>query len=552
MKTKVSLLFLTSLLLSLNCLLSLKLSTMKMNSLASGKEAEQNDLNTDLVTIENKTEGNLINNLTNNLTGTDLQFSSSYSGNSTYVSEVRDLLKNIISKVDDLITRTSLSNSLKDDLKNKLHELRTLWEKVFHHYDLVNTRNKYQLDSLSHTLIAQLEGGLIADLVMLQKNIEKQNQKLRQDDIEIEEMKTFLPDPNKICQNLQICSTCVANPQCGWCSSSNSCVEGNQNGPLKSNCPVYDYEKCSDSSDCSTYTKCSECIKNVGCGWCNDMNINTQICLKKSEGEGENPLCNAAHFHHIWKKEKDLASCPKVTMRNFIKLVESGLHESNIIPSSRDTLYSNYDYDEINETLLKLKNKLNAKIDEQIALDRFLREYKKTNETLIDLKKQMTDLDDKMNLDISVKEEVFMQGLKDMEFMIQQNLQNPLKETQEIINNLFKEDYERFNKEKKELLEKKEKDKSQQEKNIIIKVNSTCYKNYTFTNDSNVNTINRIDTNLSEKIKLEDNSEATKNYSSSFFEIETGENHKNKLISFLDKIENFFLSIGEKLFEYFK
>ncbi len=73
------------------------------------------------------------------------------------------------------------------------------------------------------------------------------------------------------------CGACIAKPGCGWCKSTNSCLQGDASGPSGNTCPTIDWAttptECTGpvgGSSCSSKTNCADCLSGSGCKWCQD------------------------------------------------------------------------------------------------------------------------------------------------------------------------------------------------------------------------------------------------------------------------------------------
>ena len=95
----------------------------------------------------------------------------------------------------------------------------------------------------------------------------------------------FVSSANGIdgCEHLPSCHECLSNRDCGWCASTETCLEGVVMGPLGSKCDAWDYGMCSHSQPCSARRACGECERDPACGWCPA----TQQC---TEGNADGPL----------------------------------------------------------------------------------------------------------------------------------------------------------------------------------------------------------------------------------------------------------------------
>ena len=66
------------------------------------------------------------------------------------------------------------------------------------------------------------------------------------------------------------CGSCLDTFPCGWCETSNTCIEGSSSGPQGSVCADWDWflSECTMPDPCNTHTACGECTGDLDCGWC--------------------------------------------------------------------------------------------------------------------------------------------------------------------------------------------------------------------------------------------------------------------------------------------
>jgi len=96
--------------------------------------------------------------------------------------------------------------------------------------------------------------------------------------------------------NYSSCDTCTADPACGWCSSSNTCMPGNLEGPCNSG----NMKKCSSwlknycaASSCASRQFRETCVADEACGWCESI----AMCFRAdSEGKPMTKACEANNF----------------------------------------------------------------------------------------------------------------------------------------------------------------------------------------------------------------------------------------------------------------
>ena len=85
------------------------------------------------------------------------------------------------------------------------------------------------------------------------------------------------------CGILRDCGACIRNPGCGFCASTETCMPGDEDGPLGPDCPSYDTDgqndpeeslsgwdwgQCSVLKPCADFESCADCTATPRCGWC--------------------------------------------------------------------------------------------------------------------------------------------------------------------------------------------------------------------------------------------------------------------------------------------
>eukprot|EP00735_Rhodelphis_limneticus_P009489 TRINITY_DN2769_c0_g1::TRINITY_DN2769_c0_g1_i1::g.27575::m.27575 TRINITY_DN2769_c0_g1::TRINITY_DN2769_c0_g1_i1::g.27575 ORF type:complete len:4524 (-),score=1560.18,sp/Q80YX1/TENA_MOUSE/33.67/5e-46,sp/Q80YX1/TENA_MOUSE/34.16/1e-43,sp/Q80YX1/TENA_MOUSE/31.55/2e-41,sp/Q80YX1/TENA_MOUSE/31.33/7e-16,Filamin/PF00630.14/3.2e-08,Filamin/PF00630.14/7.8e-06,Filamin/PF00630.14/0.00064,Filamin/PF00630.14/3.8,Filamin/PF00630.14/1.4e-05,Filamin/PF00630.14/2.7e-12,Filamin/PF00630.14/3.8e-06,Filamin/PF00630.14 len=137
---------------------------------------------------------------------------------------------------------------------------------------------------------------------------------------------TFLGDTStrdvvSPCSQYTDCTSCleVADEHrvCGWCSSSNTCIDGTSDGPLQSSqcdADAFDFDTC----PCSIYSSCETCLSDVeddttgtkrDCGWCPESGT----CFDgTSAGPADDDTCAAGPLNWAFGSEGKCASelCP--------------------------------------------------------------------------------------------------------------------------------------------------------------------------------------------------------------------------------------------------
>eukprot|EP01132_Coremiostelium_polycephalum_P000376 gene376-474_t len=88
----------------------------------------------------------------------------------------------------------------------------------------------------------------------------------------------FCPEGNSKCSDYTNCRSCSSQPRCNWCTSSNSCLNVNGNGYLCApqtcqGCTVGTVKNCPvESTSCSDHKTPRSCASQPRCGWCSSSN----------------------------------------------------------------------------------------------------------------------------------------------------------------------------------------------------------------------------------------------------------------------------------------
>ncbi|KAH7828344.1 uncharacterized protein MONOS_3406 [Monocercomonoides exilis] len=64
------------------------------------------------------------------------------------------------------------------------------------------------------------------------------------------------------------CATCAQDANCGWCSTKHTCISVKNNSPQYETCSFVAYTAMECPGDCEGATFCEVCLRQRGCGWC--------------------------------------------------------------------------------------------------------------------------------------------------------------------------------------------------------------------------------------------------------------------------------------------
>ena len=83
-----------------------------------------------------------------------------------------------------------------------------------------------------------------------------------------EEEALALVDRNDPCAAHTSCGQCSLDQRCGWCAANSACQMGGPSGPKPpAVCVTWSKGFC-ETSKCGDYTHCTSCLADPYCGWC--------------------------------------------------------------------------------------------------------------------------------------------------------------------------------------------------------------------------------------------------------------------------------------------
>lgn len=177
--------------------------------------------------------------------------------------EIKNLDSNLVKQINDVSEKIkSLSQKVDtsfdhyDETLESIEEIKEKIRKVRKEHELQGLRFEWKINIINNKLMKQIEIMLIMHEIQLQREIVECEDRIRSLKIQIKKLKTSLPSSSSICYNLKNCRGCTANPGCGWCSSTQSCIEGDEKGPFNGSCSFYDFKQCIGPKPCNTYLKC--------------------------------------------------------------------------------------------------------------------------------------------------------------------------------------------------------------------------------------------------------------------------------------------------------
>lgn len=121
------------------------------------------------------------------------------------------------------------------------------------------------LDSLDSQIDASISVTVQASVALLDVQIDDLENELKKlyDKINIIELE--LASVQQFCEPALTCAQCLVHAECVWCAAEQSCLAGDEDGPLNNECVSYDYDTCTDAP-CSDYSTCEVCLADNNCG----------------------------------------------------------------------------------------------------------------------------------------------------------------------------------------------------------------------------------------------------------------------------------------------
>jgi hypothetical protein len=294
--------------------------------------------------------------------------------NKAPISEILTILNAEIGFLKDSYSDITETNK---ETSKYIQELRELVTSITNKYNLYTLEKDHKVEIMNRKALEHLHLQLQSALFAIKQNIEVEKEEITDYNLKIEEIIEKLPNEESGCHLIFNCGECVADSTCGWCASSNRCVEGNEFSPHKGQCSYYSFNKCSEQSDCGTYSTCKDCLADVGCGWCNGLN--TKSCIRKTDGE--KGLCRSTQFYHIWRSENN--QCPKVSLTNYFdyvnKELEAASKEPIPLPVVRIDIPNTREIIDLNEDLIEYFDK---KEQSEELIEIYEKEYNNTLENL--------------------------------------------------------------------------------------------------------------------------------------------------------------------------
>lgn len=214
-------------------------------------------------------------------------------------NEISSILDNIKILGSELITTSSSSK----DILKEIDDLQNSFAKMQFEITTDSNEQHKRIGILNDRLSSHLKQQLTHQLFLTEKTEEEINSSIKTDEAALSslEHEIYL---NTKCSSYQSCSQCATDSSCGWCISTDKCVEGDSERPLFTQCQSYSFSICDKEALCSQ-TTCGVCIANSICSWC--ATSHKPYCSKEIDNNhcdkdliinilGDNTICPMVNY----------------------------------------------------------------------------------------------------------------------------------------------------------------------------------------------------------------------------------------------------------------
>jgi hypothetical protein len=292
---------------------SLKSQLRDENDTKTNSDFNNTNLNTTKTTDSNSTQTNDTSDAVKNSMAENAKKIEALEKAIQEQSKIVDDIKTVSSDVTVLSLQMNITEERNKELSKAVEEMKDLYKALEYKLTASSLETDNKLNQINARVITSLRNQLNLQIFNINKEIIVLQDEIGVLERKITKLKARLPNPDSVCTMYNNCAGCTSNPACGWCSLSQQCVEGDQKGPKDGGCNFYDYNICSGPKSCDSYSSCSDCVRDVSCGWCNTPGLPT--CLSKDEADSGK--CKEDVFVHLWKA---LNVCPHDTLVSFFNL----------------------------------------------------------------------------------------------------------------------------------------------------------------------------------------------------------------------------------------
>lgn len=267
----------------------------ELNFNSEALKRENNDMKMQLAQKKNNTNSNSNNNNNNK----EENNADKSRGDPNSIKEALSHMREFQTLFQQMDLQNMEEKQLKEEFNEKMKDLTQSQMRVDQIYRDLKSTYKNRLDVLKNK-VERME----KDEVSLRQKIQiiqKENDKVSMMRKEMTNGSAFIKKASLIepeCVNRGSCRTCLQNPKCIWCGKNNKCMLGDISGAYDGSCNSgedFQFSSCEKKSFCNNFKTCTECLGNLSCGWCGELNM----CL---EGTYKSPIgvsCENSYFHQL-------------------------------------------------------------------------------------------------------------------------------------------------------------------------------------------------------------------------------------------------------------
>ena len=102
-------------------------------------------------------------------------------------------------------------------------------------------RTEIKLKEINSNLLIQLKMQIKSAVTILEQAVVSQQIRIQLLNLKISQLRLTSPKSDSICSKHFSCEPCTSNKECGWCSMTQTCMEGSKKGPKEGVCLFFDY-----------------------------------------------------------------------------------------------------------------------------------------------------------------------------------------------------------------------------------------------------------------------------------------------------------------------
>lgn len=153
-----------------------------------------------------------------------------------------EVFQKSIKGISELIVKIHRQDEIQKDVNLTVHKSLNYTRDLKTKTGVYQVRTEIKLSKINRNLVSELESQITATLRILENEVIAQQRKLQLLNLKITHLRLKLVKSDSLCYKYMGCSSCVRNKKCGWCSMTQTCMEGNKYGPKRGSCMFFDYK----------------------------------------------------------------------------------------------------------------------------------------------------------------------------------------------------------------------------------------------------------------------------------------------------------------------